>query len=59
MASLDTLLRAGLTVEAVDDRLLVQPRHLLTDDLRAEVARHLATAWRKHHRTLIEEMANV
>lgn len=35
MAPLDTLTYAGLTVTAGGDRLLVHPRHLLTDDLRA------------------------
>ncbi|SFC62205.1 hypothetical protein [Collimonas sp. OK412] len=34
MTQLDILARAGLTVTADGNRLLVQPRHLLTDDLR-------------------------
>lgn len=40
MSALDTLRHAGLTVEAEGDRLLVQPRSLLNEDLRALLREH-------------------
>lgn len=40
MDALATLMRAGLTVESDGDKLLVQPRHLLTDQLRELIRAH-------------------
>lgn len=40
MDALATLVRAGLTVEGAGDKLLVQPRHLLTDELREMIRAH-------------------
>lgn len=40
MTALDTLRHAGLTVEAEGDRLLVRPRELINDDLRALIREH-------------------